>query len=321
MKRSAGGRPQPRAHARRVGAPAARVVKAKQKAMPPRQVVLVTGMSGAGKSSALHALEDAGFETVDNLPVALLQAVSTAGQTQRPLAVGIDVRTRDFDASQLLAARDALRKCGPLTVSIVFLDCDNEVIGRRYTESRRPHPLADDLPVAVGVEMERRLLGPLREACDLMIDTSRLAPADLQRILVGQFGHGRERAMHVFLMSFSYRHGLPRDADLVFDVRFLKNPHYVPELKARTGLDRAVGAYIAQDPALATFLDRATGMLSPLLPLYAKEGKSYLTIAVGCTGGQHRSVYVVERLRRWLADQGVAFDVRHRDLPAPKVKD
>jgi UPF0042 nucleotide-binding protein len=283
------------------------------------QVVIVTGMSGAGKSTALHALEDAGFETVDNLPVALLHAVVAAGGgTQRPLAVGIDVRTRDFDAAQLLAAREAMRQHARLQINIVFLDCDNEILGQRYTETRRPHPLADDLPVSVGVETERRLLAPLREHCDLMIDTSRLAPGDMRRILLGQFGHETQRRMQVFLMSFAYRNGLPRDADLVLDVRFLKNPHYVPGLRHKTGLDRQVGAYIAEDPALQTFLDRATAMLEPLLPLYAHEGKSYLTIAVGCTGGQHRSVYVVERLRSWLSGRDVNFDVRHRDLPATR---
>jgi UPF0042 nucleotide-binding protein len=231
------------------------------------------------------------------------------------------VRTRDFDADALLAARDAIRRRTQCDIEIVFLDCDSEVIGRRYTETRRPHPLADDLPVADGIDMERRLLAPLREACDLMIDTSRLSSGDLQRILLGQYGSAQRRTMHVFLMSFGYRHGLPRDADLVFDVRFLKNPHYVDALRPFSGLDAAVGAYIAEDPALATFLDRATAMLSPLLPLYAREGKSYLTIAVGCTGGQHRSVYVVERLKHWLADQGIAFDVRHRDVtPRPRER-
>jgi UPF0042 nucleotide-binding protein len=290
--------------------------QARSKNTMARQLIIVTGMSGAGKSSALHALEDVGFETVDNLPMALLPAVLVTSGRTKPAAVGIDVRTRDFDAAELLTVRDVMRKEAQFDVRIVFLDCDSEAIIRRYTESRRPHPLADDRPVAVGVDMERRLLAPLRETCDLMIDTSRLAPADLQRILLGQYGVDRKRTMQVFVTSFSYRNGLPRDADLVFDVRFLKNPHYVPELKAKTGLDKAVGAYIAKDPALATFLDRATAMLSPLLPLYAKEGKSYLTIAVGCTGGQHRSVYVTERLRKWLATRDVAFNVSHRDLPA-----
>ena len=288
----------------------------KKNAKAAHQIVVVTGMSGAGKSLALRALEDAGFETVDNLPVALLHAVVAAGGgTERPLAVGIDVRTRDFDAAELLAAREAMRRHAGLVTNIVFLDADSEVLGQRYTESRRPHPLAEDLPVSVGVETERRLLSALREHSDVVLDTTRLAPADLKRILVGQFGQDKRRKMHVFLMSFAYRNGLPRDADLVFDVRFLKNPHYVPNLRAKTGLDAAVGRYIEKDPALGTFLERVTAMLKPLLPLYAQEGKSYLTIAVGCTGGQHRSVYVTERLKTWLSGQKVAFDVRHRDIP------
>ena len=304
--------------------PVKRTAKARsagRKSPPQPQLVIVTGMSGAGKSSALHALEDAGFETVDNLPVALLQSVvAGGGGGRKPLAIGIDVRTRDFDAPGLIAACTALQRHAGIQIAVVFLDSDSEVLGQRYTESRRPHPLADDLPVSVGIEMERRLLVPLREASDLVIDTSRLSIIDMKRILLGQYGRGRQRAMHVFLMSFGYRNGLPRDADLVFDVRFLKNPHYVPTLRAKTGLDRDVGAHIARDPALQTFLDRATAMLAPLLPLYAQEGKSYLTIASGCTGGQHRSVYVVERLKAWLARQKVAFDVRHRDIqakPAP----
>lgn len=294
---------------------AAQPQKSRSKRVP--RIVIVTGMSGAGKSSALHALEDVGFETVDNLPVALLQAVVAAGGgTERPLALGIDVRTRDFDAAQLIAAREAMRHHAGVETNILFLDCDSEVLGQRYTETRRPHPLADDLPVSVGMEMERRLLAPLREHCDFLIDTSRLSIADMRRVLLGHFGTDTKRAMQVFLTSFGYRNGLPRDADLVLDVRFLKNPHYVPALSHKTGLDRPVGTYIAKDPALQTFLDRATAMLHPLLPLYAQEGKSYLTIAVGCTGGQHRSVYVVERLKAWLATQKVAFAVRHRDLPA-----
>ncbi len=282
----------------------------------PRRVVVVSGMSGAGKSSALRALEDSGFETVDNLPVALLGAVVTVGVG--PLAIGIDVRTRDFDAAGLLDALGRLRKNPALTIGIVFLDCDSEVLGRRYTETRRPHPLADDLPIAVGIETERRLLALLREQAELLIDTSRLAPADLKRILVGQYGGTAQRPLRVFLMSFGYRYGLPRDADLVFDVRFLKNPHYVPELKAQSGMDDAVAAFIAGDVVLAPFLDRLTHFLEPLLPLFESEGKSYLTIAIGCTGGQHRSVYVVERLKAWLTGKAAAFDVRHRDIDASR---
>ena len=280
----------------------------------PPNLVVVTGMSGAGKSVALHALEDVGFETVDNLPVALMHAVVAAGD-DRSIGIGIDVRTRDFDAAQLLHTLDALRQHTRMKISMVFLDCDTEIIGQRYTESRRPHPLADDLPVAVGIEVERRLLAPLRERVDFMIDTSRLAPADLKRIIQGQFSTHANRHIRIFLMSFGYRHGLPRDADLVFDVRFLKNPHYDKELRPMTGRDAKVGAYIAQDPAFTTFLERLENLLEPLIPLYEREGKSYLTIAIGCTGGQHRSVYTVERLKEWLIARNLPFEVRHRDLP------
>lgn len=279
----------------------------------PLKVVIVTGMSGAGKSLALRALEDAGFETVDNLPLALLGSFA-AGHDHGPVAVGVDVRTRDFDGPRLMARISALRHDQALSIDLVFLDSDTEILQQRYTESRRPHPLADDLPVAVAIETERRLLSSLREQADLVIDTSRLAPADLKRILMGQFGGPGKRPLRIFLTSFGYRHGLPRDADLVFDVRFLKNPHYVPELKTKTGLDRAVGAYIEEDPALVPFISRLTALLEPLLPLYEAEGKSYLTIAIGCTGGQHRSVYLVERLKAWLTDRGVGSEARHRDI-------
>ncbi len=280
---------------------------------PTRRVLVVSGMSGAGKSSALRALEDAGFETVDNLPVALLSAVVAAGQGN--LAVGIDARTRDFDADALLETLEKLRAATSLPIGIVFLDCDSEILTQRFSETRRPHPSAENLPVSEGIELERRLLAPLSEQAELRLDTSRLSAPDLRRILSGQYGT-EARPLRVFLMSFGYRYGLPRDADLVFDVRFLKNPHYIPDLKAKTGLERPVGAYIEADAALAPFLEHLTALLDPLLPLYEAEGKSYLTIAVGCTGGQHRSVYVVERLKHWLADKGASFSVRHRDMEA-----
>jgi UPF0042 nucleotide-binding protein len=281
----------------------------------PLKVVIVTGMSGAGKSLALRALEDAGFETVDNLPLALLGSFA-AGHDHGPVAIGVDVRTRDFDGPGLMTRISSLRREESLSIDLVFLDSDTEVLQQRYTESRRPHPLADDLPVAVAIETERRLLSSLREQADLVVDTTRLAPADLKRILMGQFGGPGKRPLRIFLTSFGYRNGLPRDADLVFDVRFLKNPHYVPELKSRTGLERAVGAYIEEDPALGPFLSRLTSFLEPLLPLYEAEGKAYLTVAIGCTGGQHRSVYVVERLKAWLSDRGIGNEARHRDIHA-----
>ena len=281
------------------------------------RIVIVTGISGAGKSAALRALEDAGFETVDNIPLALLGAVVSAGEgSQGSIAVGIDIRTRDFDAARLIATLDTMHTNASLAASIVFLDCDNEILGQRYTETRRPHPLANDLPVSVGIEIERRLLAPLREHADIVVDTSRLVPADLKRILLGQFSGPKHRPFQVFLMSFGYRYGLPRDAELVFDVRFLKNPHYVVDLKPLTGLDEKIATFISDDSTLSTFLNGLTQLLEPLLPLYERAGKGYLTIAIGCTGGRHRSVYVTERLKTWFDNKNMISAVGHRDILA-----
>lgn len=285
---------------------------------PKPRFVVVTGMSGAGKSVALQALEDLGFETVDNLPVALINAIVTAHE-DHSIAVGVDARTRDFDAARLLAVIEALRAENKMAVGLVFVDADTDVLVQRYTETRRPHPMAVERPVADGIEMERRLLAPVRGGVDLLVDTTKLAPADLKRTIQGQYGGPGRRGMQIFLMSFGYRNGLPREADIVLDVRFLKNPHYDPALRPLTGLDAAVGAYIVQDPAAGLFLDRTTALLEPLLPLYEREGKSYFTIAVGCTGGQHRSVYMVERLKQWFNKRGNPVDIRHRDLPRQHV--
>jgi RNase adapter protein RapZ len=276
--------------------------------------VVVTGLSGAGKSVALQALADVGFETVDNLPVALINAVVTADE-DHSIAVGVDARTRDFDSGRLLAVIDELRRQNKMNVSLVYIDADTDALVQRYTETRRPHPMAIERPLADGIDMERQLLSALSAGIDLRVDTSKLTPADLKRIVQGQFGTAQKRRMQVFLVSFGYRNGLPRDADVVLDVRFLKNPHYVPELRPLTGLEPAVGQYIECDSATELFWARTTAWLEPLLPLYEREGKSYFTLAIGCTGGQHRSVYIVERLKTWLKALGIPIDVRHRDLP------
>ncbi|MBX6369985.1 MAG: RNase adapter RapZ [Rhodospirillales bacterium] len=268
------------------------------------RLVLVTGMSGAGRSTALKALEDLGYEAVDNLPLSLLPSLSDAGG---PVAVGIDVRTRGFAPNEVLATL-------PTNVSVVFLDADDELLRRRYTETRRPHPLAFDRPVIDGIRLERQLVSALRDRASLVIDTSTLSVAELRRILAGHFALDAPAGIAVFVRSFAYRRGLPPDADLVFDVRFLENPHYDPALRPLTGLDPAVGARIAADPGFEDFFERLTGLLRPLLPRYANEGKTYLTIAVGCTGGRHRSVYVAERLAEWLRREGQRVSVGHRDL-------
>ncbi|MSO98402.1 MAG: RNase adapter RapZ [Rhodospirillaceae bacterium] len=278
------------------------------------RLVIVTGISGAGKSVALQALEDAGFETVDNIPVALIHAI-VAAQEDRSIAVGVDARTRDFDAKKLLGTVDVLRQQTAKNVAVIFLDADTDVLVQRYTETRRPHPLAHERPISDGIETERRLLSPLRPGIDVLVDTSRLAPTDLKRIVQGHFGSKGLKRMQVFLMSFGFRYGLPREADIVLDVRFLKNPHYEAQLRSLTGRDSAVGAFIDQDPAAGLFLEHVSTLLDKLLPLYEREGKSYFTIAIGCTGGQHRSVYMVERLAAWFRQRPGPIDIRHRDLP------
>ena len=279
------------------------------------RLVLVTGMSGAGRTTALKTLEDNGYEAVDNLPLKLLSTLLRPGATgSEALAINIDVRTRDFTVDAFEAEIAPLAAREDLDVRILFIDCDDEVLQRRYTETRRRHPLADDRPVIDGIRHERNLIQRLRERADLVLDTTELAVGDLRRIVAGNFALDDRPALTIFVTSFSYRLGLPREADLVFDVRFLANPHYDPLLRPLTGLDPAVGEHIANDPGFKPFSDALAAMLPPLLPRFEREGKSYLTIAVGCTGGRHRSVFVAERLAALIGEHGHRVRVRHRDL-------
>jgi RNase adapter protein RapZ len=284
------------------------------------RLLVVTGMSGAGRSTALKVLEDLGYEAVDNLPLSLLPNL-LAAPAPAPLAIGVDVRTRDFGVSALLAALDRLIADHTLALRIVFLDCEDDRLVRRYTETRRRHPLAGDRPVTDGIALERQRVSPLRDRADLVIDTTALSPGDLKRLLYGHFALNAQSRITIFVTSFSYRHGLPRDADLVVDVRFLRNPHYVAALRPLTGHDGEVGRFIEADPDFAPFFGRLCQWLAPLLPRYEREGKSYLTIAFGCTGGRHRSVYLAEHLSAWLREQGRTVAVGHRDLDraAPPV--
>jgi UPF0042 nucleotide-binding protein len=277
-------------------------------------LLLITGLSGAGRGSALKGLEDMGYEAVDNLPLSLLHRLVTGGSGPiGPMAVGIDVRTRGFTVASLLSEIEGLRGPG-LDLRLVFIDCDDDVLARRYTETRRRHPLAGDLPVIDGIRMERARLSALRSLADVVIDTSRFKLGDLRRVLSGYFALDAEPHLSLFVTSFSFREGLPREADLVFDVRFLDNPHYIPHLKPLTGLNAEVGAHVAADPAFQPFWDALTTLIRPLLPRYDQEGKHYLTIALGCTGGRHRSVYVAERLGAWLRADGQVVNVAHRDI-------
>ena len=281
-------------------------------------VILVTGLSGAGRSSSLKALEDIGYEAVDNLPISLLPALlAPSAALRRPLAVGIDVRGRDFAAEPLLAEIDRLKRRNDLAVRLLFLDCDAEVLVRRFTETRRRHPIAVDRPLADGIQKERALMLPVRERADEVLDTSALIGADLRRVLWSRFQLGADRGVAVTVTSFSFRHGLPREADLVFDVRFLENPHYDPVLKPLDGRDERIADFVGADPDFAPFFASITGMLERLIPRFYREGKSYLTIAFGCTGGRHRSVLLAERLGSWLGGRGQRVEIIHRDVDRP----
>jgi RNase adapter protein RapZ len=274
-------------------------------ALPPsrarQRVVVVTGLSGGGKASILRVLEDLGYEAVDNPPLTMLEEVVARGE--RNLAVGIDARTRGFDPGLVMEALARLRAKPELHTELVFAWADETTLLSRYTESRRRHPLAPRGPVAEAIAAEASVTAALRDNADLVIDTSALPLPELRRLIERRFGVGQdvETGLVVSLISFAYSHGLPREADLVFDARFLRNPHYDPILRSRTGLDSKVGAYIAADPDYVAFLGKLAGLVDLLLPRFVQEGKKYVTITIGCTGGRHRSVYLVETLAAWLA--------------------
>ncbi len=277
----------------------------------PVPVVIVTGLSGAGKRSILHALEDIGFEAVDNPPLKLLETLVT--RDRKPLAVGIDARTRGFAAERVLAVLRRLRENPKLKPELVFATAEPEILQRRYTETRRRHPLAGSGSVGEGIDTETVLTAPLRKGADWLIDTSDLPLSGLRRMIEQRFSK-TEPMLTLNLTSFAFPAGLPREADMVFDARFLRNPHYIPALRQKTGLDRTVVAYIQHDSGYEEFLSRITGLVLFLLPRFIQEGKKYATIAIGCTGGRHRSVALVEALATFLAERGWPARVDHRAL-------
>lgn len=282
---------------------------------PQRHIILLTGMSGAGKSMALKYLEDVGYEAIDNIPLSLLPMVAEQageGGADR-LVLGIDVRSREFSAERVLAAVADWRAGGHCAVTLVFLDCDDATLQRRFTETRRKHPLATDRPVEDGIRLERELLAPVREAADDILDTSAYSIHDLKRHIRDHFVTG-EGELLVFVTSFSFREGVPRDADMVLDVRFLANPHWDETLRPMHGKDAPVAAYVERDKDFPAFFGNLCRLVQPLLPRYREEGKSYFTIAIGCTGGRHRSVFTAEKLAGFLSDLGYKVGVRHRDL-------
>jgi RNase adapter protein RapZ len=293
-----------------------------KKSRQPNRILLVTGMSGAGKSTALRTLEDAGWEVVDNLPLSLLEHLLSTplsknmGKARRPLAIGIDSRTRDFDAGRIVRQIKALANDHKFPIETLFFDCAGSVLLRRYSETRRRHPLAPDRPATDGIAAERELMEPLRRWADYVIDTTDTDAHALQQQVRSRFGDAG-LAPHLQIMSFGFARGVPRNADSMFDMRFLKNPHWVDELRPLTGLDEPVGRYIATDEAYESAVARIEDLLLALLPRYREEGKSYVSVAFGCTGGRHRSVHVAERVAARLREAGFSPTVEHRDLATP----
>ncbi|APH53632.1 ATP-binding protein (contains P-loop) [Granulibacter bethesdensis] len=278
-----------------------------------RRVVVITGLSGAGKSTILRALEDAGYETVDNPPLPLVHDLVTRGEG--PLAFAVDARSRGFTADGLALAMERMKQLPGVRADLVFVRADTAALLSRYTETRHRHPLASGVGVQDGIRAEEALTASLVDVADLVVDTTDLPVTRLRAMIAERYGPEETgQGMVVSLISFAYPKGLPREADLVLDARFLRNPHYDPTLKPRTGQDRDVAAYIEADPDYATFHDRIDALLRLLLPRFVQEGKKYATVAIGCTGGRHRSVHLVERLAGELRAQGWSVLRTHREL-------
>ena len=280
----------------------------------------MTGVAGAGKTSALAALADQGFETIDNPPINLLDAIveDYSGGGER-VAIGIDERSRGFTTERCADVISRLRARGDTDVTLVFLECADEMLLRRFQETRRRHPMAEGAPVESALVLERAMLEPLRVQADVSIDTSDLSLTDLRREIGERFGDDAG-GMTVSIISFGFKKGAPRGADLLFDMRFLANPYWLASLRERTGLDPEVAQYIESDPNFTPLYNKMSDLVLSLLPHYANEGKSYLNIAIGCTGGKHRSVMVSERLGAAVEVAGFAPVIRHRDLRVAAVK-
>lgn len=280
-----------------------------------QRIVLVTGPSGAGRSTAINALEDAGFETIDNIPLSLVPRLIEGAEAEaRPLALGIDVRNRDFSAAALAELHANLAAYPPLRCDLLYIDCAPEILARRYSETRRRHPLAPGDSPAEGIARERALLDDVRARADILIDTTEMTVHDLGAEIRSWFAGETGQRMAISLHSFSYKRGLPTGVDMALDVRFLNNPHWEPELRPFTGLDPAVADYVAADPSSGPFLDRVVDLLTFVLPAHVREGKAHFSVGFGCTGGQHRSVAITESVARALAQSGWHVSIRHREL-------
>ena len=279
-----------------------------------QRLVLVTGPSGAGRSTAINALEDMGFEAIDTLPLSLIPRLLDGPSRPEPLALGLDVRNRDFSSANVIELIDRLTRDPRYAPEVLYLDCDPDVLVRRYNETRRRHPLTPDSAPLGGVTAEVDLLQPIRARADVLVDTSELSPHDLKAELTRWFDVRQGRRLSVSLHSFSYKRGVPRGVDMMFDCRFLSNPHWQPELRALTGLDRQVQDFVRDDERFAEFFQRVRELILFLLPAHIEEGKTHLAVGFGCTGGKHRSVTMAELMALALAEAGWPVSIRHREL-------
>jgi UPF0042 nucleotide-binding protein len=273
---------------------------------------LVTGPRGAGRSTAIRALEELGYETIDNMPLSLVPRLMDGPPLRRPMALGVDVRNRDFSTAALLELIDGWDCATPLEV--LYLDCRAEVLQKRYSETRRRHPMAPAETPEDGIAREMDLLGPVRVRADVLIDSSELTPHDMRAEIERWFGSPDGAKLAVSVHSFSYKRGLPRGIDMVFDTRFLQNPYWVPDLRGQSGMDTPVQDHVKADPRFAAFFEKIVDLTDMLLPAYVAEGKAHFAIAFGCTGGQHRSVTLTEELAKALAQRGWQVSIRHREL-------
>ena len=296
-----------------------------KKSSEPQKILLVTGVSGAGKTTVLKTLEDLGWETVDNFPIKLaaqlLKIPASGGEDgpNIPLALGFDSRTRGFDAGALIQQIKALQTQPNLEILTLFLDCAGVEIERRYAETRRRHPMAQDRPAMDGVAIDRNLMEPFRRWAETVVDTSKLSAYDLQQVIRERFTSEKTPHSTITVTSFGFSRGVPHNADLVFDLRFLRNPHWDSDLRPMTGMDASVAEYVAADPKYDEAMQKIWDLLRFLLPLYDAQGKAYINIAFGCTGGRHRSVHVAETFGNWLREDGFALTVSHRNLTSRPI--
>lgn len=277
-------------------------------------MVLVTGPSGAGRSTAINTLEDIGYEAIDNLPISLLPRLLENGVGDRPLALGIDARNRDFSTKGLLELLGNHSFSGDQAIEVLYLDCNADVLLRRFSETRRRHPLAPTETPEIGIHRELELLLPIREHADILIDSSEMSPHDLRSEVEHWFASQKSQKLAVSVHSFSYKQGMPNGIDMVFDCRFLQNPYWRENLRGLTGLDAAVVDYIAEDKRYDAFFSKICDLCEMLLPAYIEEGKAHFSIGFGCTGGQHRSVAVAENVSNVLAKAGWQVSTRHREI-------